>query len=291
MKLLVTGCEGSIGRHLVRRLERENHQLRGFDMVDASSADIEYVRGDLRDEAAVRNAVRGMDAVFHLGAIQADRKGREGEVLTVNVQGTWNVLLACVGEDVERAVCFSSINSLGCVLGYRPAAYLPIDDAYPRHPMTAYQLSKHLIEETCRTFSQRYGLITPCLRPVWVSDPQVSARWDTWRREERMDEEMRHQYWVYADSRDMDDAAVRALTAPLEGHDAFLIAAADSITHTPTAELVERYFPDTPWRVDRDEYLAGASYRSLVDCSHARNELGWQPHHTWRETSPSAPTL
>lgn len=282
MKVLVTGCQGGLGQPLVRQLVAEGYLVRGFDLAAAGPAGIEYLQGDLRDEGAVRRAVHGVDAVLHLGAIAADRPGHEGEVLSINVQGTWNVLLACVRELVPRAVCFSSINALGCVLGHRPAAYLPIDDAYPHHPMSAYQLSKHLAEEACRTFSERYGLVTPCLRPVWVSTPEVSAMWEGWRRDGRMDERMRHQYWVWADQRDLVQAALCALRAPLAGHDAFLVAAEDSITHTPTRELVARCFPDTPWRQDPDRYLAGNAHRGLVDTSHARQVLGWVPRHSWR---------
>jgi nucleoside-diphosphate-sugar epimerase len=282
MKVLVTGCEGAIGRPLLARLLEDGHEVRGFDSAQRSHADIEYITGDLREEAAVAAAVHGVDAVAHLGAIPADRKGKDGDVLSINVQGTWNILLGCLKADVERAVCFSSINALGCVLGHHPAQRLPIDDDYPRHPMSAYQLSKHLAEETCLSFSQRYHMITPCMRPVWVSNPEVSALWDTWRQEGIMDEKMRHQYWVYVDSRDMVDATCRALSVPLVGHEAFLIAADDSITATPTAELIDRYFPDTTWHVDQGRYLADDPHKSLVNCSKAKKLLGWRPRHSWR---------
>jgi nucleoside-diphosphate-sugar epimerase len=177
------------------------------------------------------------------------------------------------------------VNALGCFGGRRPAQYLPIDDAYPRHPLSAYQLSKHLVEETCRAFSDRYGLITVCLRPVYVAEPREYR--PDWRRPEHRT--VRHEYWSYVDIRDVCRAALLGLSAPGIAHDAFLLAADDTLTDVPTAELVDRYYPDTPWsQMTRDTYLTGKPHRSLIDCAHAKAALGWSPRHSWREGTTSS---
>lgn len=284
MRVLVTGSEGRIGRALVTLLREMGHEVRTFDRVARKQEDEgEHISGDLRDIHTVRRAVQGMDAVAHLGAIPGDLPNHEDEVLAVNVQGTWNVLLACAEVGVPRVVCFSSVNALGCFGGHRPAVYLPVDDSYPRHPITAYQLSKHLAEETCRAFTARYGLETICLRPVGVWNKQYARKF----RKEGTSYQVewgKTEYWAYVDLRDVCDATIRALTMENVTHDAFLLSASDTTQQIPTAELVEKCYPDTPWpKQNREAYLAENPYRSLVDCSHAKEALGWEPKHSWRD--------
>jgi nucleoside-diphosphate-sugar epimerase len=219
--------------------------------------------------------------VVHAGAIPTDR-GDGAAVMTTNVLGTWNLLQAAVEVGVRRVVGFSSINAQGSVGGLRGTEYLPIDDDYPHHPMTPYQLSKHLMEEVCRSYSERHGLSTLCLRPVWVAGPgdyrdagfgtdSFVARW-------------RDDLWAYVDVRDVCDAVVRCLRVDGVLHDRFLLAARDTSVHVETPALVERELPSVPWpRVDQDGYFAVERHRSLVDCGHARAVLGWEARHSWRD--------
>ena len=171
MRVLVTGSEGRIGRHLAGVLEGKGYSLRGFDTLAAGGPIDDRHVGDLRDLPAVRSAMRGVDAVVHLGAIASDR-GDGAAVMQTNVMGSWNVLQAAQENGVRRVVFFSSINAQGSVGNSRPPAVLPIDDDYPHHPATPYQLSKHLGEEICRSISERHGMITLCLRPTWVTQPR-----------------------------------------------------------------------------------------------------------------------
>lgn len=282
MRVLVTGSAGFIGKRQAQALRDAGHEVRTFDRTAQDQDENgEHLQGDIRDIDVVRKAVRGMDAVAHLAAIASDRRGSADEVLTVNVQGTWNALLACVEAGVSRIVYFSSVNALGCVGGHRPADYLPIDDDYPRHPLSPYQLSKHLAEEACRSFSEKHGLVTICLRPVFVTTTDHYAKWRQhlggpvaqWQADE---------YWAYVDVRDVCAAALSGLTVQDVSHAGFLLTADDTTVETPTAELVDTYYPTTPWKQGRAAYLAENPHRSLMDCAAAKQVLGWQPQHSWR---------
>ena len=214
MRVLVTGSEGRIGRHLAGVLDGKGYGLRGFDTrADTQAAggpiDDRHV-GDLRDLPAVRSAMRGVDAVVHLGAIPSDRDDGAA-VMQTNVMGSWNVLQAAQENGVRRVVFFSSINAQGSVLTGHPPAVLPIDDDYPHHPATPYQLSKHLGEEICRSFSERHGMITLCLRPTWVTQPsdytQAGFGTDGFLAAWQPD------LWAYVDVRDVGNAVLRCLAA------------------------------------------------------------------------------
>jgi UDP-glucose 4-epimerase len=243
---------------------------------------------NLLDLDAVRGAMEGVEAVVHAGAIPWDR-GDGSLVMSTNVLGTWNVLQAAVDTGVERVVALSSINAQGSVGGWRPTEYLPIDDAHPHHPMTPYQLSKHLMEEVCRSYSERHGLATICLRPVFVAHPAsphpahfgTDVSLETWR----------DNYWAYVDVRDVVDAVIRSLRQEGVLHERILLAARDTSVAEPTRDLVERFYPDVPWPgVEPDHYFSDDPHRSLIDCHHAREVLGWEARHSWRDTTaPDTP--
>jgi nucleoside-diphosphate-sugar epimerase len=292
MRVLITGSAGRIGRHLAGVLHAQGYRLRGFDTRDDPQApggpsaggplDDQLV-GDLRDLPAVRSAMRGMEAVVHLGAIPSDRDDG-ADVMQTNVLGSWNVLQAAQENGVRRVVFFSSINAQGSVRNPRAPAVLPIDDDYPHHPATPYQLSKHLGEEICRSFSERHGMITLCLRPAWVTQPNhyTEAGFGT----ERFLAHWQPDLWAYVDVRDVADAVLRCLRIEGIVHDCFLLAADDTSAHIPTAELLARHYAGVPWpALDPAHYLAGNPFRSLVDCARAKARLGWQPQHSWRDAT------
>jgi nucleoside-diphosphate-sugar epimerase len=238
--------------------------------------------GDLRDISMIRRAVQGMDAVVHLGAIPHDRSGTPEDIYEVNVQGTWNLLLACEEAGIKRLVNFSSINALGCVGGHRKPSRFPVDDSFPPVPMTPYQISKHVAEELCTAYANRTGMSIASLRPGAVMDPR---RYNMWQRWSGSGSEMAaRELWVYVDARDVADAVVRALTAEIKGHQGFLLLAKETHSDTPTMELIQAHYPDVPWvGTTPEEYFAGNPLRAPLDCHAAEEILGWRAQHTWRE--------
>ncbi len=287
MRILVTGSEGHIGRMQTAVLRGAGYEIRTFDkMAQGKTTDgdhkPDHFPGDLCNILDVRRAMQGMDAVVHLGALPNDRAGAGDQVLSINVQGTWNILIAAVEVGVKRVVYFSSINALGCVGGLRPPAYLPIDDSYPRHPLSPYQLSKHLAEETCQSFSERYGIQTISLRPGYVVRPDQYGHW----RERASAQNAKWgaaELWAYVDLRDVCEATRLSLTVENVTHDAFILFAPDTIQVLPTAELASQFYPDIPWKQNRDAYLVDKPHRSFMDCSHAKEVLGWEAKHSWRD--------
>ncbi len=237
------------------------------------------------DLEAMRTVMDSVVAVVHAGGIPWER-GDGSKVVATNMLGTWNVLQAAVEAGVERVVALSSVNAQGSVGGRRELEYLPLDDDYPHQPRTPYQLSKHLMEETCRSFSDSHGLVTICLRPVHVAHPDNPhlAGFGT----ESFIELWRDELWAYVDVRDVCEAVVCSLQVDEVLHDRFLLSARDTSVTVETRRLVEREYPDVPWpKVDLFEYFADEPHRSLVDCHRAREVLGWEARYSWRDTAPS----
>jgi UDP-glucose 4-epimerase len=169
-KILVTGGAGFIGSHLVDRLMKEGYEVVILD--NFFSGDIEniknhlesemlyLVKGDVRSSDNVKEAVRNVDAVFHLAAIVSVPLSIENPLLVndVNVTGTLNLLEASLKADVKRFIYASS-----CAV-YGGVDRLPIDERCPTNPLSPYAVSKLAAECYCKIFCDNYGLDTLCLR-------------------------------------------------------------------------------------------------------------------------------
>ncbi len=171
MKALVTGASGFIGSHLVERLVTEGYEVRGLTTSPTKAQELRKIGvepfvGDLRNYEAVREAIRGVEIVFHLGAIMSDW-GPWKLFYEVNVLGTANVFRAALEEGVERVVYTSSIAATGLedYPGFK-------DESFPltlsSHP---YCRSKAEAERIARDFIAK-GLPLVILRPVYVYGPR-----------------------------------------------------------------------------------------------------------------------
>jgi UDP-glucose 4-epimerase len=154
MKILVTGGQGGIGRSVVKKLIDNGHTIRSFDRAARSNEFTwEHIPGDIRDITQVRKLVDGIDVVIHMAAILTDTPTDQELIYSVNIQGTWNILMACMEAGVSRLINFSSIQALGHSNSAHTAIYFPIDDQVPRQPASPYQISKHVGEEMCQAFT------------------------------------------------------------------------------------------------------------------------------------------
>jgi nucleoside-diphosphate-sugar epimerase len=267
MRVLLTGDRGRLGVPARARLEADGHEVVGFDAATG---------GDVLDLDAVRAATAGADAVVHLAGLADDRSGAPEDVIAVNVLGTHHVLQAAEEAGAQRVVYASSGKALGLL--ERDPDYLPVDDVHRGLPTRPYGLSKWLAEQLCEAFTVRTGIPTICLRPVLVLD----AEW--WARVADLDElpPARGTSWhlgVFVDVDDVADAIAAALVRPSQGHVRALLCADDVGANRPTVELVAEHLPAARWR-DGAAYPA-ESRLALVDCSVARDLLGWRPARGW----------
>jgi len=165
---LVTGGAGFIGSNLCERLAAAGHRVRVLDDLSTGLAEnlsglegaVELVRGDVRDRAAARDAVRGMDFVIHLAALGSVPRSVEDPETTheVNATGTLVMLNAAREAGVRRFVYASSSS----VYGDTPV--LPKVETMDANPQSPYAVSKLTGEYYCRVFHGVYGLETVSLR-------------------------------------------------------------------------------------------------------------------------------
>jgi dTDP-glucose 4,6-dehydratase len=183
--VLVTGAGGFIGSHLTERLAREGADVRAFVRYNSRGDEgllsllpydlyegIHVIAGDLRDVEAVRQAVRGVDTVFHLGALIAIPYSylHPREVIETNVMGTLNVLMAAREYGARRVVHTSTSEVYGT------AQYVPIDEEHPLQAQSPYSASKIGADKIVQSFNLSFGLPVTTLRPFNTYGPRQSAR-------------------------------------------------------------------------------------------------------------------
>jgi UDP-glucose 4-epimerase len=175
MKVLVTGGGGFIGSNLVRALVERGDDVRVLDNFSTGNRanladlvdDVEIVEGELRSYERVHAATRGVEVVFHQGALPSVPRSVQDPLTTsaVNVEGTLNVLLAARDEGIRRVV-FASSSSV-----YGNSNELPRVETQNPDPISPYGVSKLAAERYCVSFARVYPLETVALRYFNVFGP------------------------------------------------------------------------------------------------------------------------
>jgi len=183
--VLVTGAGGFIGSHLSERLVREGAHVRAFVRYNSRGdegllnlmprelyRELEIISGDLRDGDAIHAAVRGVDVVFHLGALIAIPYSylHPREVIETNILGTTNVLMAAREHEIGRVVHTSTSEVYGT------AQYVPIDESHLLQGQSPYSASKIGADKIAESFCRSFGTPVATLRPFNTYGPRQSAR-------------------------------------------------------------------------------------------------------------------
>lgn len=176
-RVLVTGGAGFIGSFVVTELLKEKvSEVIIYD--NLARGDVSYVgeqlkdprcrlfKGDLREIDLLNTAMDGCDYVVHLAAMWLLHcKDYPRTAFDVNIKGTFNVLEACVNNQVSRLVYSSSASVYG------DATQVPMTEEHPFNNRNFYGASKIACEAMCRAFYDRYGLDYVGLRYMNVYGP------------------------------------------------------------------------------------------------------------------------
>jgi UDP-glucose 4-epimerase len=166
VRMLITGGAGFIGSNLARALLEHGHDVRVLDnfstgrRANISDLDIELIEGDLRSFERVATACRGIDVVFHEGALPSVPRSIQDPLTSnaVNVEGTLNVLLAARDHGVTRVIVASSSSIYG------DGPDLPRREDQPAAPLAPYAVAKLAAERYAMVANEVYGLEAVALR-------------------------------------------------------------------------------------------------------------------------------
>ena len=279
MRILVTGGSGKLGTAVVSGLGEAGHSVVNLDVAGERGAG--FLRVDLTDYGQVVDAFSGVDdtydavdAVVHLAAIPAGGIQADSATFHNNMNATFNVFQAARRAGIDKIVYASSETLLGIPLDIDPA-YLPLDEDFPSRPESMYAVTKHLEEE----LAQKLVRWNPELSITALRFSNVMVEADYAGFEEFQDDISLRRWnaWGYIDARDGAQAVLKALENAAPGFDRFIIAAADTVMRTPSAELAANGFPG----VELKREVTGTE--SLLSIEKARRVLGYEPQHSWKD--------
>lgn len=184
-KVLVTGADGFIGSHLTENLLEKGYEVKAFTLYNSFNTwgwldslpkekldQIEIFCGDVRDPNGVREAMRGVDMVFHLAALIAIPFSYHSpdSYVDTNIKGTLNVLQAARELETERVLVTSTSEVYGT------AQYVPIDEKHPFQGQSPYSATKIGADRLAESFYRSFKLPVSIVRPFNTYGPRQSAR-------------------------------------------------------------------------------------------------------------------
>lgn len=184
-KVLVTGADGFIGSHLTEALLEKGYQVKAFTYYNSFNSwgwldslpkeklnEIEIFSGDIRDPNGVREAMRGVEGVFHLAALIAIPFSYHSpdSYVDTNIKGTLNVLQAARELGTERIMITSTSEVYGT------AQYVPIDEKHPFQGQSPYSATKIGADRLAESFYRSFNLPISIVRPFNTYGPRQSAR-------------------------------------------------------------------------------------------------------------------
>jgi UDP-glucose 4-epimerase len=175
-RVLVTGGAGFVGSNLVHALLADGERVRVLDDLSTGRRenladvleDVEWIAGSVVDPAALSDAVRDCDVVYHQAAIPSVPRSVADPLLShrVNATGTLHVLEAARRAGVRRVVYAASSSAYG------DSQVLPKKEDMRPDPLSPYALQKLCGEVYCSQYARLYGLETVSLRYFNVFGPR-----------------------------------------------------------------------------------------------------------------------
>jgi UDP-glucuronate 4-epimerase len=295
--VLVTGAAGFIGSHVAEALLRRGDRVRGLDSFDPfydpalkrrnleearRAGDLPVVEGDVRDAAAVAEALRGCDAVIHLAAKAGVRPSLLDPVgyADVNVRGTSVVLEAALAAGVGTFVAASSSS----VYGARSKVPFVESDPCDR-PVSPYAATKRAMELLCVARQAHAGIDLCCLRFFTAYGPRQRPEMAIHAFARAMEEG--RPLVVYGDGssardytyiEDIVDGVLRALDRS-RGFRIYNLGESRTTSLSDLVAALEKALGKKA-EIDRRPDQPGDVPLTCADVSLARRDLGYEPRTT-----------
>lgn len=184
-KVLITGADGFIGSHLTELLLEVGYDVKAFTYYNSFNTwgwldtlpqdklrEIEIFCGDVRDPSGVREAMKGVDEVFHLASLIAIPFSYHSpdSYVDTNIKGTLNVLQAAREFSTSRVLVTSTSEVYGT------AQYVPIDEKHPYQGQSPYSATKIGADRLAESFYRSFDMPITIVRPFNTYGPRQSAR-------------------------------------------------------------------------------------------------------------------
>jgi CDP-paratose 2-epimerase len=321
MNILITGGAGFIGSHLAEHFARLGHRIAIFDNLSRRGTEhnlaylkekipnLEFLRGEVRDAAAIAAAARGREAVFHLAAQVAVTTSvvNPREDFEINALGTFNTLEAARNAGTNPIFIYTSTNKVyggmeQAKVIEEPARYrfadlpLGVSEEWPLDFHSPYGCSKGAGDQYVRDYARIYGMPTVVFRQSAIyGERQFGVEDQGWMAFFVIATEIGKQITIYGDGKQVRDMlyvgdlarafqqaveridAVRGQVYNLGGGPAFTIS-----VWTEARPILEKLFGH-PINARYSDWRPGDQRIYISDIRKAERALAWKP-----EVAPSA---
>ncbi len=286
--VLVTGGLGFIGSHLSEELALRGYSVKILDSKKKPDfkPTCDIIKGSILSDAAVRKALKGVDAVFHLAAQVSVVRSVESPLETAknNVDGTVLLLEHAAKNNLENFVFVSSSSVYG------EPQYLPVDESHPLNPKSPYAASKLSGEFFAKAFHDLYGLPVSCMRFFNVFGPRQQGEYAgviqifinrvlQGKPPVIFGDGLQTRDFVYV--KDVVDATIKAGEKKLP-FEAFNIGSGTQKTVKEIAQNILAHYKSSL----KPAYApprAGDPKHTLANTDKAKKLLGWQPRYSFEE--------
>ncbi len=165
--IVVTGCSGYLGQHVVQTLLQEQYAVTGIDIKESPAqgqSNFTFVKGDIVDSEFVMNACKNANAVVHCAAALAQFVKDAQRMHDINVIGTKNIIGACKKHAIKQLVFISSVEVYGIDVP------VPCPEDAPLRPVCPYGEHKVEGERMCAELAGK-GCGVAILRPPTINGP------------------------------------------------------------------------------------------------------------------------
>jgi nucleoside-diphosphate-sugar epimerase len=282
LRIAVTGGAGRIATAVIRSLLAHGHEVVALDRRQPEQALCKFHFVDLRVREYLQPIFETCNAVIHLGEIpNLDHTRSPEATYNDNTTAGGTVMQTAVDLKIRRLIYTSSCQVYG-TWGWPlvAPAYLPVDEKMPLRPQNQYGCSKVANENYARMLADTTpGLSVTVIRMPWVvmeNDPERMRKW--LRRDPNGPGEG---LGTYVHISDVARAYVAAIELAEPGWEAYHLSAAKTRLTIGLREYISRYYPDYP-QLPAD----WPDFKSPMDCSKARQKLGWEPQWDLHERLP-----
>ncbi len=289
-RIMFTGGSGKAGKHVVQYLVEHGYEVLNLDMAPLDNPKVRTLKTDITDSGQVFVALSSymglheldpslrpqpVDAVVHFAAIPRIMITPDNELFRINTMGTYNVIEAAVTLGIKKIIIASSETTYS-IFNHEPVDkdYFPLDEEYDTNPPDSYALSKVVNENTARAFATRSGFDIYALRIGNVIEPHEYPEWGKYFADPGFKKRLA---WSYIDARDLGQLTRLCIEKDGLGYDVFNAANDETASQLPTRELLERFYPNVPLKVDDL-----GEYETLLSNRKAKRVLGFKPEHSWR---------
>jgi nucleoside-diphosphate-sugar epimerase len=278
-RILVTGSSGKLGKEIVILFKSRGYEVVGIDLIDSDTTD-QIV--DLRDRAVVEIMTKGFDAIVHTAALHgkhSDLNYPREKFINTNINGTHNLLAACVKNRIGKLVYTSTTSIYGTAMQNEKQAVWVDEDLMPE-PRDIYDITKLTCELLCKDYFEKEGIETTVLRVsrFLPEDENTKANHRLYRGLDESDGALAH---LLALEKKFDSFQIYNISneSPFQKEDL-----AELYKHPKS--VMEKYFPDIEKIYANKNWTFLERIDRVYSIEKAKKELGFHPRknfHTFIE--------